>query len=192
MPRLKQQEKLKALLAADVDRLQQKRRAIDAINRHIMELQEERNVLRETLRLTTSDDNSLADLPPASLRVLTSEDAGLEREGSFVPGPMDVDDFDDTIVPELPRDELKMELDREKSYKVRAPAVYRGKNLDEWRIFTSSWEQVFRIQQWTYNRHSARVNTAVTMLMMPGRLRASKVLLFVEFIGKVSRPFWPT
>ena len=153
-----------ALLIADVNRLREKRREVDAINRRILDLQQEKNILREDLRLATSVDNSFADLAPASPRPLGSEDAGLEQESSFVPGPMDVDDFDDTIAPEPRRDELKMELDREKSYKVRAPDVYRGKNLDEWRTFTSSWEQVFRTQPWTYNRHSARVNTAASTL----------------------------
>jgi hypothetical protein len=46
------------------------------------------------------------------------EDARLEQESSFMPGPMDVDNFNDTITPKPWRDELKMELDKEKSYKV--------------------------------------------------------------------------
>lgn len=90
------------------------------------------------MRLATSINNSFANLALASPRPLSSEDARLEQESSFVPSPMDVDNFDDTIVPEPRRDKLKMELDREKSYKVRALNVYRGKNLDNWRTFTSS------------------------------------------------------
>ena len=75
-------------------------------------------------------------MAPASPRPLGSEDTGLEQESSFMPGPMDINDFDDTIIPEPRRDKLKMELDREKSYKVRAPDIYHGKNLDKWRTFT--------------------------------------------------------
>jgi len=89
------------------------------------------------LRLATSINNSFANLAPVSPRPLDSEDTGLEQESSFVPSPMDIDNFDNTIVLEPWCDELKMELDREKFYKVRAPDVYRGKNLDKWRTFTS-------------------------------------------------------
>jgi hypothetical protein len=131
-------------LIVNVNRLREKRQEVDIINRHILDLQQEKNILREDLRLATSIDNSFANLALASPRPLGLEDARLEQESSFMPGPMDVNDFDDTIALEPRRDELKMELDREKSYKVRAPDVYRGKNLDEWRTFTSSWEQVFR------------------------------------------------
>jgi hypothetical protein len=61
----------------------------------------------------------------------------LEQESFTESGLMDVDDFDDTIILELWREELKMELDKEKSYKVHAFNVYYRKNLDEWRTFTS-------------------------------------------------------
>ena len=44
---------------------------------------------------------------------------------------MDINNFNNTITPESQYNKLKMELDREKSYKVRAPNVYRGKNLDK-------------------------------------------------------------
>ena len=44
---------------------------------------------------------------------------------------MDINDFDNTITPEPWRNKLKMELDREKFYKVRASNIYYGKNLDE-------------------------------------------------------------
>jgi len=68
---------------------------------------------------------------------LGSKDTGLEQESSFIPGPIDIDDFDNTIIPEPRCDKLKMELDREKSYKVRTPNIYYRKNLDKWRTFTS-------------------------------------------------------
>jgi hypothetical protein len=100
--------------------------------------------LREDLRLATFIDNSFTNLALASPRPLGLEDARLEQESSFMPSPMDVDNFDDTIAPKPWRDELKMELNKEKSYKVQALDVYRGKNLDKWRTFTSSWEQVFK------------------------------------------------
>ena len=87
--------------------------------------------------MATSINNSFTDLAPASPRSLGSEDTGLEQESSFIPGPMDINDFDNTIIPEPRYNKLKMELDREKSYKVRAPDIYRGKNLDKWRTFTS-------------------------------------------------------
>jgi hypothetical protein len=74
--------------------------------------------LRETLQLINSSDNSFIDLPLASSRVLSLEDARLKRESSFILSLINVDNFDDTIVLELSRDKLKMELDREKSYKV--------------------------------------------------------------------------
>ena len=98
------------------------------------------------MRLAISINNSFADLAPVSPRPLGSEDTGLEQESSFVSGPMDINNFDNTITPEPQRDKLKMEFDREKSYKIRAPDMYRGKNLDKWRTFTSLWEQVFRTQ----------------------------------------------
>ena len=44
---------------------------------------------------------------------------------------MNINDFDNTITPESRRDELKMELNKEKSYKVRTLNIYRGKNLDK-------------------------------------------------------------
>ena len=44
---------------------------------------------------------------------------------------MDINNFDNIITPEPRRDKLKMELNREKSYKVRAPDIYHGKNLDK-------------------------------------------------------------
>jgi len=113
--------------------------------------------------VSTPDDDSIADLTLASQRATGSEDAGLERVDADLSGAMDFD-FEDTILPEPRREELKMELDREKSYKTRTPDVYRGKSLDEWRIFTSSWEMVFRAQPWTYNRYSVRVNVVASSL----------------------------
>ena len=59
---------------------------------------------------------------------------------------------------------LFQQQQEKKSYKTRTPDVYRGKSLDEWRTFTSSWEMVFRAQPWTYNRHSVRVNVAASSL----------------------------
>ena len=87
--------------------------------------------MRKDLRLVISINNSFANLALASPRPLGSKNTGLEQESSFVPGPMDVNDFDNTIVPEPWCNELKMELDREKSYKVRASDIYHGKNLDK-------------------------------------------------------------
>ena len=152
-----------ALLAAEVERLRNKRSAIDAINRRILALQQDADMLRADPLVSTPDDDSTADLTLASQRATSSEDAGLERVDADLSGAMDFD-FEDTILPEPRREELKMELDREKSYKTRTPDVYRGKSLDEWRTFTSSWEMVFRAQPWTYNRHSVRVNVAASSL----------------------------
>jgi hypothetical protein len=89
------------------------------------------------LRLVTSINNSFTDLASASPRPLGSENTGLEQESSFIPGLMDINNFDNTIIPESRYNELKMELDREKSYKIRAPDIYYGKNLDKWRTFIS-------------------------------------------------------
>jgi hypothetical protein len=66
-----------------------------------VELNQERNILRETLRLITSIDSSFIDPPLASLYVLGLENVGLEQESFTESGLMDVDDFDDTIILEL-------------------------------------------------------------------------------------------
>ena len=81
-----------------------------------------------------------------------------------MPSLIDIDNFNDTIIPESQYNKLKMELDREKSYKVRAPDIYHGKNLDKWRTFTSLQEQVFRIQLQIYNRYLIRVNIVISIL----------------------------
>ena len=114
--------------------------------------------------MATSINNLFTNLALTSPRPLNSENTGLEQESSFIPGLIDINNFDNTIIPEPWYNKLKMELDRKKSYKVRAPNIYRGKNLDKWRTITSLWEQVFRTQPWTYNRHSARVNITVSIL----------------------------
>ena len=81
-----------------------------------------------------------------------------------MPSLIDIDNFNDTIIPESQYNKLKMELDREKSYKVRALDIYRGKNLNEQRTFTSLQEQVFRIQLQIYNRYLIRVNIVISIL----------------------------
>jgi hypothetical protein len=87
--------------------------------------------LREDLKLATSINNSFANLALASPWPLGLKDARLEQESSFMLNLIDVDNFDDTITLKPRHDKLKMELNREKSYKVQALNVYREKNLDE-------------------------------------------------------------
>ena len=48
-----------------------------------------------------------------------------------MPSLIVVNNFNNTIIPEPLHNKLKMELNREKSYKVRAPNVYCGKNLNK-------------------------------------------------------------
>ncbi len=151
-------------LRAEVEALQRKRDLVDTINRRILQLEQHKGVLRDTLRFTTSRSSSVRESTPSSTIIPSREIPGMELEPTPIPDAMGFESDLDTIRPEPQYNVLKTYLDREKLLKVRAPDVYRGKSLKEWRTFMSSWEAVFRTQPWTYNRHSARVNSAASAL----------------------------
>jgi hypothetical protein len=153
-------------LRANVETLQRQQETVDAINRRILQLEQEKQALRENLRFTTSRGASVRQLTPLSNVIPSREDPGMDMD-PLPPSAMNIAGYEsppDAIRPEPPFHILKNHLDREKLLKVRAPDVYRGKSLKEWRTFISSWEAVFRTQPWTYNRHSDRVNSAASSL----------------------------
>lgn len=151
-------------LRTEVEALQRKQELVDAINQRILQLEQHKGTLRDTLRFTTSRGNSVRESTPSSSVIPTRELPEMGLEPTPFPDAMSFESDLDTIRQEPPYNVLKMHLDREKLLKVRAPDLYRGKSLKEWRTFMSSWEAVFRTQPWTYNRHSSRVNSAASAL----------------------------
>lgn len=135
-------------------RLEQKRSTVAAINRRIAELEQVRAGMRNELRLST------ASAAPADHRSAYSPRTSRDMEESSIDGVLG----EDMILQEPSPGVLKTFLDRERSLRVRQPEVYRGKSITEWKSFIEEWEAVFRTQPWTYNSHSARVNTAATLL----------------------------
>jgi hypothetical protein len=157
-------------LELEVEEIRQNERLIDQLSAHIARLEAEKRLARERLR-TLSSPGSIREPTPASSLGNPRGDAGLAPVleqpaiGTFVPEGIETDPEDPDLVSiKPPYSVLRVHLDREKLLKVRMPNVYRGKNLKEWRAFTSQWEAVFRTQPWTYNRHSARVYTAASTL----------------------------
>jgi hypothetical protein len=133
-------------------------------------LEAEKAALRADLRLTTTLGSSLrGDLGLASYAIPTPSTSIQSRATSVAP-PIDEptldfgDEEQDTIREEPSYDVFKRSLDREKILKVKLPEAYTGKNIKEWKSFTTGWEAVFRAQPWTYNTHSSRVNAAATTL----------------------------
>jgi len=151
-------------LRHEVEALQRKQELVDAINRRILQLEQHKGTLRDTLRFSTSRSSSARESTPSSMVIPTREGPGMGLESTPFPDAMGFESDLDTIRQEPPYNVLKMMLDREKLLKVRTPDLYRGKSLKEWRTFVSSWEAVFRTQPWTYNRHSSRVNSAASAL----------------------------
>lgn len=151
-------------LRNEVEALQRKQTLVDAINKRILELEQYKGNLRDTLRFTTSRGNSVRASTPSSTVLPSREGPGMDLDSTPSLDAMGFESDLDTIRPEPPYKLLKMSLDREKLLKVRTPDLYRGKSLKEWRTFVSSWEAVFRTQPWTYNRHSSRVNSAASAL----------------------------
>ena len=118
-----------------------------------MRLQEGDSQRRSRVPLGSSGDTSGVPRRGRDTSVLSAE-------GNTI---IDVDN--DCVLPEPPIQVLKTALDREKSFQVRQPDLYRGKNLAEWRTWCSQWEtDVFRLRKWTYNTHSSRVFSAQTGL----------------------------
>lgn len=151
-------------LATEVENLRQKQAIVDSINQRILELEQYKGTLRETLRFTTSASNSVREQTPAS-GILPSREGPTPTPGRpLTPYGIGTDSESDILFPEPPYNELKMHLDREKTLKVRPSDPYRGKDLREHRSFVSHWEGIFRTQPWTYNRHSARVYSAASYM----------------------------
>ena len=118
-------------LRSEVEALQRKRELVDAINQRIIQLEQHKGVLRDTLRFITSRSNSLRESTPSSIIIASREVPRIELEPTLIPNVIGFESDLDTIRPKLPYSVLKTYLDCEKLLKVRALDVYRGKSLKE-------------------------------------------------------------
>ena len=83
------------------------------------------------MKLITFINNSFINLTLISFWPLSLKDIKLKQKSSFIFNLININDFDNIITLKPWYDELKMELDKEKSYKVRALDIYRKKNLNK-------------------------------------------------------------
>src|SRR5277367_1307822 len=98
-------------LAAEVEALQQKQELVDTINQRILQLEQHKRTLGDTLRFTTSSSSSIREPTPVSAVLPSREGLRPELERTPVPDVMDLDIDLDTIHPEPPYNVLKMALD---------------------------------------------------------------------------------
>ncbi len=130
------------------------------INQRIEQLEDERSTMRRELRLMTS---TVPSTRPSVDSLGNRNDTPLS-EATPMPSVEYTMEDPDFINPEPSPEVLKRCLEREKIMRIWLPDLYYGKNLKEWKNFTTGWEAIFRAQPWTYNRHSARVNSVATGL----------------------------